>query len=127
MKTYAIRATDHDYGGYHGIESWDFVTVKSIAEAENIAADMSRNVIWDYCIYNINSQVCEEFNVEDEPDVEWTPEMFDYQTQLIEEDIEYEIFVIKPEYENVYDEYFFAELAANMDEEEIVEQYFEKI
>jgi hypothetical protein len=70
---------DNLYGGLHGMEDFDIVECHSIEEAEEIAKDMSCNVINSY------SCITDHFSLEDFLSSEESE-------SLLEEDVAYEIY-----------------------------------
>ena len=88
MKKYAIYAYDNTYGGLHGYESYAIIDCKDQEEAEMTAAEMSREVINDFGL--IDDEMEAYINSEDY-DEEGS---YDYESELIEEDIAYEIYEI---------------------------------
>ena len=88
MKKYAIYAYDNTYGGLHGYNAYAIVDCEEQEEAEMTAAEMSREVINDFGL--VDDEMEEYINSEDY-DEEGS---YDYESELIEEDIAYEIYEI---------------------------------
>ena len=88
MKKYAIYAYDNTYGGLHGYESYAIVDCKDQKEAEMTGAEMSREVINDFGL--IDDEMEAYVNSEDYDE----EESYEYEDELIEEDIAYEIYEV---------------------------------
>ena len=94
MKRYAIYAYEHTFSGLHGMSEVAVITAESREEAEEIAEDMSYEVIDCYSdIAKIMEQDCANY-----ADPETDPEL--YQTLLNEarsDDVAFEIYEITVE------------------------------
>ena len=88
MKKYAIYAYDNTYGGLHGYESYAIVDCGDQKEAEMTGAEMSREVINDFGL--IDDEIEAYINSEDYDE----EESYDYEDELIEEDITYDIYEV---------------------------------
>ena len=88
MKKYAIYACDNTYGGLHGYENYAIVDCTDQKEAEMAGAEMSRDVIIDFGL--INDEMESYINSEDYDE----EESYEYEDELIGEDIAYEIYEI---------------------------------
>lgn len=117
MKRYAIYAYEQTFGGLHGMSEVAVITAESREEAEEIAEDMSYEVIDCYSdIREIMEQDCADY-----ADPETDPEL--YQTLLDEarsEDVAFEIYEITVESDKD-DDALTLEMAR--DREEFIERY----
>lgn len=88
---YLINAYDSMYGGLHGMNDIAIVDCDTLAEVEEIAAQMSRDVIESYeCIYgDFEDDVDNE--VGDRDNDEWV-KLYD---ERVEQDIDFYICVIE--------------------------------
>ena len=118
MKKYAIYASDNAYGGLHGYESYAIVDCKDQEEAELIAAEMSREVINDFGL--IDDEMEAYVNSEDYDE----EESYDYENELIEEDIAYQIYEII-DTKGISDEIL--EIEFYNDKEEFIKNYCKMI
>jgi len=88
MQKYAIYAYDNTYGGLHGYENYAIVDCKDQKEAEMTGAEMSRDVINDFGL--VDDEMEAYINSEDYDE----EASYDYENELIEEDIAYEIYEV---------------------------------
>lgn len=88
MKKYAIYAYDNTYGGLHGYESYAIVDCGDQDEAELTAREMSREVINDFGL--VDDEMEAYINSEDYDE----EDSYEYEDELIEEDIAYDIYEI---------------------------------
>ena len=88
MKKYAIYAYDNTYGGLHGYENYAIADFEDLKEAEMIAAEISREVINDFGL--IENEMEDYINSEDYDE----EASYEYEDELIEEDIAYDIYEI---------------------------------
>lgn len=118
MKKYAIYAFDNAYGGLHGYESYAIVDCKDQEEAELAGAEMSREVINDFGL--IDDEMEAYVNSEDYDE----EESYDYENELIEEDIAYQIYEII-DTKGISDEIL--EIEFYNDKEEFIKNYCKMI
>lgn len=86
---FAIHAYENRYGGLHGMETHCVIECINEKEAEEYAADLSRDVIKDYTFEEIENEAIED-------GYERESEEFDaYVEECIEDNIQYEIFPIR--------------------------------
>lgn len=95
----AIWAFENTYGGLHGIESHLVINVADIKEAEEIAADESREVIENHCMDEMRGYADAE--VEAGEMEEDSDEYNDYVNECIEDDIGYQIWEIVDCYDTI--------------------------
>lgn len=115
----AIYACDYMYGGLHGIEDFWVGEVNDLKEAETIGGQMSRGVIssFDFIEEDFNERA-EEEGIEFD-----TEEYWNRLEELIVEDIEYYIYIIKntdKSDKELYDMFY-------NDKEEFIENYCEEV
>ena len=103
MKTYLIYADERQYCGLHGMYDWNIFECIDEDEANEIGREMSYNVITSYSslIDSFEQEAEERFSCERryEEDPNWEDAMSDYIEELIEEDIQYRIFELKPDFD----------------------------
>lgn len=102
---FAIHAYENIYGGLHGMEERRVIECINEKEAEEYAIDLSRDVIQDYTLKEIEDDAI-SYGYERES------EEFDaYVEECIEDNIQYEIFPIREttksieELDSIYNNY----------------------
>lgn len=93
----AIQAIENEYGGLHGIEDLCIIEVSDIRAAECVAADMSRELMQNYC------DILENF--EEEASAagleEGTEEYNEYVEECINDNISYQIWEVVDVYADI--------------------------
>ena len=103
MKTYLIYADESQYCGLHGMYDWDIVECADEEEANEIGTEMSYNVITSYSslIDSFEQEAKEQLLSEgvSREDPNWEDMISDYIEEFIDEDIQYRIFELKPDFD----------------------------
>ncbi len=119
---YVIHAYDQMYAGYHGIEHWCIEECDNDKEAIEIATELSLDIIQSYSIiYEEIDQNIEECITDDMSE----DEIEEFYNDAYNEDIDYNIWVIKEDIVKDYD----IESLENMlyrDPEDFIEKYCNK-
>lgn len=93
----AIHAFENTYGGLHGIESHRIIEVDTVEQAEGIAMDDSRDVMYSY------SSIIEEFQ-ESADDEGFEPDSEEFETyvdECINDNIGYQIWEVIDRYDTI--------------------------
>ena len=103
MKTYLIYADESQYCGLHGMYDWDIVECADEEEANEIGTEMSYNVITSYSslIDSFEQEAKEQLLSEgvSREDPNWEDMISDCMEEFIDEDIQYRIFELKPDFD----------------------------
>lgn len=103
MKTYLIYADERQYCGLHGMYDWNIFECTDEDEANEIGREMSYNVITSYSslIDSFEQEAEERLSHEKlyQEDPNWEDVISDYIEEFIEEDIQYRIFELKPDFD----------------------------
>ena len=103
MKTYLIYADEEQYCGLHGMYDWDIVECADKEEAYEIGTEMSYNVITsdssliDSFEQEAKEQLLGEGVSRENPN--WEDMISDCIEEFIDEDIQYRIFELKPDFD----------------------------
>lgn len=87
---FIVYAYDQMYGGYHGIEETTVINADNWDEAEMWAADISADVIEDYCADELWTQAEEETANDGAYDLD----IQIYFDELVQEDIAYTVYMV---------------------------------
>lgn len=103
MKTYLIYADERQYCGLHEMYDWNIFECTDEDEANEIGREMSYNVITSYSslIDSFEQEAEERLSHEKlyQEDPNWEDAISDYIEEFIEEDIQYRIFELKPDFD----------------------------
>jgi len=103
MKTYLIYADERQYCGLHGMYDWGIFECADEDEANEIGTEMSYNIITSYSslIDSFEQEAEEQLSHERiyQEDPNWEDMISDYMEEFIDEDIQYRIFELKPDFD----------------------------
>ena len=119
---YFIYAYPASYGGLYGMYLYDLVNCNCYEDAVTIAAEMARDVIWDYRPderFYTREDYCQEMGYDD-----WDDEYEDdYQCALderVEEEVEFEIYELR---DGVEEEDYSVWTEENEEPSDFIEKY----
>ena len=96
MAIYLIHACEQSYGGMHGIEDWDIIE-GTRKEAENIAENMSIDVMYSYSFISdeLTEEAEEYARADGVTELDWEDRVAEIEEELAHERAEWQVIELR--------------------------------